>query len=549
VGTSPAATTPISPSSALDHLSPVPAFATVDGPPVLLAEGAVRRGSDPDGDVWRELADLDPGTLREDGYALRIREVDGRGEAVLAATDGLGLFRGRTTLEVLRGTGAPLPQLSIRDEPALAWRGTIEGFYGAPWSHADRLAHLRFAARNKLNSYSYAPKDDPYHRERWRDPYPADLLAQLGELVDAARELAVKFTYTIHPGLSMVCSSPEDRELLYRKAEQLWSIGVRSFALLFDDIPKTLQHEADIAAYGADERATGVAHGDVCRDFADRFLAPRGGDRLVMVPTDYAGTQESPYRAGLADTLPQDALVWWTGHDIVVGEVTREHIDAAARAFDRDLLLWDNFPVNDFDAKRLFLGPLVGRATELTGSRLVGISANPMVQASASQFALVTVADWAWNPSAYDPTGSARRALPAVAGSLAGALRPLVEACSVWPPDAARAPELASALPRALEGETEALAQLDAALTELAGLPEAVAGEAGPLVEELRPWLTAAASEAAVAREAVALLAERRPLDADARTRLTARAEVTHDVLGTMLGDFTRSALDRLPPR
>src|SRR3982751_6157123 len=44
--------------------------------------------------------------------------------------------------------------------PALPMRGTVEGFYGPPWTHADRLAHLEFSARVGLNIYVYAPKDD-----------------------------------------------------------------------------------------------------------------------------------------------------------------------------------------------------------------------------------------------------------------------------------------------------------------------------------------------------------------------------------------------------
>ena len=58
-------------------------------------------------------------------------------------------------------------------------RGTIEGFYGSPWTAEERLDQLAFYGRYKLNTYVYAPKDDPYHRDRWREPYPPDALAQL----------------------------------------------------------------------------------------------------------------------------------------------------------------------------------------------------------------------------------------------------------------------------------------------------------------------------------------------------------------------------------
>ena len=531
---------------------PQPVLVTLDessfeGPPDVL------RGTSPDSVAWRELGDLDLDTLAPEGYALRISAGERGPRAVLAARDDLGLFRARTTLAALQASGAgSLPAVTIRDEPALKWRGTIEGFYGPPWSHADRIEHLRFCGRMKLNSYAYAPKDDPYHRERWREPYPAAELALLAELVRVAAENGVRFTYTIAPGLSMTYSSPAELQALCAKADQLWGIGVRSFALLFDDIPQELQHEEDRAAFGTADGATGAAHGRVCAEFADRFLAPRGGDRLVMVPTEYAGMERSPYRNRLAETLPVNALVWWTGHDIVVGDVTREHIDAAAAAFDRDLLLWDNFPVNDFDVKRLFLGPLTGRTTDVAGSRLVGISANPMVQAWSSQFALASVADWAWNPAAYEPGASAERAIAAVAGPLAGALRPLIDAASAWPPSAPRSPWLAAELSGALDGDAVSLEPLHLALAELVRLPQDLAGEHTPLVDELRPWLAAAAREAAIARDLAELLRTRRAPSEEERASLLDRVDglagYPQDVLRALLGGFVRTALGAAVP-
>ena len=61
-------------------------------------------------------------------------------------------------------------EAKIEDEPTMTTRGSIEGFYGNPWSHQDRLNQIEFYGKSKLNTYIYAPKDDVYHREKWRDP-------------------------------------------------------------------------------------------------------------------------------------------------------------------------------------------------------------------------------------------------------------------------------------------------------------------------------------------------------------------------------------------
>jgi len=68
---------------------------------------------------------------------------------------------------------APTPaQDHHADRASFQYLGVIEGFYGPPWSHQDRLDILAFMEEVGLADYVYAPKDDPYHRARWRDPYP-----------------------------------------------------------------------------------------------------------------------------------------------------------------------------------------------------------------------------------------------------------------------------------------------------------------------------------------------------------------------------------------
>ena len=78
--------------------------------------------------------------------------------------------------------------------------------YGTPWSHEARLRQLRFYGENKLNTYIYGPKDDPFHSSpNWRKPYPAKEAARLAELVKVANENEVDFVWAIHPGLDIRC--------------------------------------------------------------------------------------------------------------------------------------------------------------------------------------------------------------------------------------------------------------------------------------------------------------------------------------------------------
>ena len=176
-------------------------------------------------------------------------------------------------------------------------------------------------------------------------------------------------------------------------------------------------------------------------------------------------------------------------------------------------MLWDNFPVNDFDRSRLFLGPMRGRTTDVAGSALVGICANPMVEAAPSRFALATVADWAWNPADYDPDDAARRALRLVAGADADDIAALVRACSSWPPSASQSAVLGELCDAALAGDEGANERLQASLTVLAEVGSGSGpGSGSPLRTALAPWAAAARDAARAALLACDLL---RRLDPD----------------------------------
>ena len=94
-----------------------------------------------------------------------------------------------------------LPLCSIKDYPDVLFRGTVEGFYGQPWSHADRIEQIRFYGRIKLNTYIYGPKDDPYHSSpNWRKPYPAEEAEHIKELAKEAAHNKVNFGLGHPPG-------------------------------------------------------------------------------------------------------------------------------------------------------------------------------------------------------------------------------------------------------------------------------------------------------------------------------------------------------------
>jgi len=290
-------------------------------------------------------------------------------------------------------------------------RGVIEGFYGPPWTHAERLDLIAFCGAEGFDTWVHAPKDDPFHRKRWREPYPGSELAQLVELVDACAAHGLDFAYAIAPGLDVGYDDPRELDTLVVKCDGLRSAGVRSFQLLWDDIERT--------------PGDAVAQAEFGNRFATAFL---DGAPLVVCPVGYAGVDRTPYRDAFGAALDESAIVYWTGPEVVSNTITRDDLDRAVDAFGHELLLWDNYPVNDFEPDKLFLGPLRGRDPALFEGRCAGLVANAMLQAVPSKLALATVADFLRDPAGYDPDASFGRARAAYGAEVADALRALPDA-------------------------------------------------------------------------------------------------------------------------
>jgi hyaluronoglucosaminidase len=453
-----------------------------------------------------------PADLPPEGYAVAAVSVQGGGGAVaLAGADASGAFYAAQTFRQLVHDGA-VAGVAIVDWPAMHHRGAIEGFYGPPWTTDERLDQLAFYGRFKLNTYVYAPKDDPYHRDQWRDLYPADRLADLGRLVEAAEANHVRFTFALSPGVSICYSDPADLAALTAKLDTLYAIGVRSFALALDDIDISQWNcPADADTYGAPSSgAAARAQVELANTVQQEFIAGRDGAQpLQVVPTEYRGTRDSEYRRAMRDQLDPAVEVMWTGSAVVPPEITVAHATAAGARFGRPLYLWDNTPVNDFPSAegRLILAPYAHREAGLSGS-LTGIVLNPMNQAAASKVQLIGAADFTWNDAAYDPDRAHLAAADELAGfdpATAQALLAFFDLENFTPtsvPDDPAAQPQAPALAAAFDtfrttwrsGDREAaLADLRPTAERLAGAPSLIrAGVVDPgFVSDCGPWLDA----------------------------------------------------------
>jgi hyaluronoglucosaminidase len=372
-------------------------------------------------------------------------------------------------------------------------RGAIEGYYGPPYSHGDRLWLVERMGSWGLNRYVYAPKDDPLHRAEWRTRYGADALRAFAELVERGAMAGVQVGFAISPGLSMQYSSAADVAALREKLLAFRQLGARFLSLALDDVPSRLIHPTDRAAFGSlAEAHVSVAHA------VREALGPEV--TLWLVPTDYVGVDPTDYLETLGEALDPAIEVGWTGRTVV--SPTIEAAEAARRAgtLRRRLLVWDNVPVADGPMRcMLHLGPYVGRDPELP-RHVSGLILNTMEHAHASAVALRAASDYLRDPTQYDAGRSWSAAVleigagaPAAFADFAAGHRYSATSPGDRDPELEAAVEAARGALRRDTGAAERLAVLRALLERRLAAPDAL--RAGlrdrDLLREIEPWLLA----------------------------------------------------------
>ena len=342
--------------------------------------------------------------------------VDKKGISIIGY-DSRGAFYGIQTLKQLLNSpiakeGA-LPYLKITDYPDLPLRGVVEGFYGAPWSQQVRLSLIDFYGKYKMNTYLYGPKDDPYHSSpNWRLPYPEDEANNIKKLVEASNRNKVDFVWAIHPGQDIKWNE-EDYGNLIHKFNLMYDLGVRSFAIFFDDI--------------SGEGTNPVKQTELLNRLNKEFVQEKKDvTPLIFCPTDYSKLWANPTPQGslsiFGETLDSSIQIFWTG-DVVCSDLTKETMDWVNSRIKRPAFYWWNYPVTDYVKNIVLQGPVYGLETTLTNKDLSGLVSNPMEHGEASKLALYGVADYSWNISDYNPIDNWERAFDVVAPEVKDAYR------------------------------------------------------------------------------------------------------------------------------
>ncbi len=339
------------------------------------------------GDVNNKFKRIDLKKVPNRAEAYYIKST--RNNISVIGRDAAGVYYGtRTLITILNSTMMPLGE--IIDYPDVPFRGVVEGFYGTPWDFEQRMRQIDFYGSNKLNTYIYGPKDDPYHSSpNWRKPYPEKEAARLKKLVKKASLNHVDFVWAIHPGKDIKWNE-KDRIALLQKFQNMYDLGVRSFAVFFDDI----------SGKGTDPSQ----QAELLNYINDKFVTVKNDvNPLIMCPTEYNKGWTNPddnYLDILGKKLDPSIQIMWTGNS-VIADIDEETMNWINTKIKRKAFIWWNYPVSDYVRDHILLGPVYGNEKTIAND-LSGFVSNPMEHAEASKIGIYGVADYSWNMSDYN---------------------------------------------------------------------------------------------------------------------------------------------------
>lgn len=287
--------------------------------------------------------------------------------------------------------------------------GLIEGFFGLPWSWADRRGAVTFLAPHGYLFYLYAPKADAFLRRRWQACWPEPELEELAGFARFCRTAGVRFGIGLSPFEIHLQAGRDWQGPLAHKLAEIDQLRPDDLALLFDDmkgdVPDLAERQAAIAAFAAERTSA---------------------RRILLCPSYYSddpildtafGTRPDHYLEALGRRLDPAIEVMWTGEEVCARQFTPGHLARVADQLRRKPFLWDNYPVNDGAnmSRHLHLRGFTGRPAAI-GGLIAAHGINLASQPVLSRIPALTLAESYATGAAYQYAAAFDRAARFVLG-------------------------------------------------------------------------------------------------------------------------------------
>ena len=359
----------------------------------------------------------------ETKYDAHFVDINSNGRVTILGEDDDAVYYGLATLDDAMETvaGQQLTCATIEDYANMQYRGIVEGFYGKVYSVEDILSLFEYMEDNKMNTFVYGPKGDPYHLGNWRDEYPTEITDEqrfygmmtqddMRTITAAAAENNISFAWSIHPamqnGINFTNRDSVEQGIddIMEKFSHMYDLGVRQFGVFVDDI------DTGVALRGSENQAYMMA--EIQRRLEDTYNGSENpADHVAgtyYVPSFYAlnfgssSQLETNLGAFREQNQDNNVIMMMTGSG-VWSPIRNSDLLKIQQYTGKKPVMWWNYPVNDNIDDQMLMNRLDSvYATDLDVTASLGVLSNPMNQAEASKVALYGVADYTWNTANFD---------------------------------------------------------------------------------------------------------------------------------------------------
>ena len=216
-------------------------------------------------------------------------------------------------------------------------RGIVEGFFGPLWSMAHRRRLFAFGAARGMNTYLYAPKDDPYHRKLWRQPYPKAKWPELRQLIRAAQRHQIDFVYGFHPARDCTLATTAPLPFSCAKRGAFTTLVCAPSPFCSTISRRGLSDPRDRRAFkNSLARAEGtwmakiIAAQPASWSAVEWWICPSYYSEDVLLERVF-GRFEPEFLETLAQYLPPTIACFWTGPSVVSKSITLAHVRRIAK--------------------------------------------------------------------------------------------------------------------------------------------------------------------------------------------------------------------------
>ena len=359
----------------------------------------------------------------ETKYDAHFVDINSNGRVTILGEDDDAVYYGLATLDDAMETvaGQQLTCATIEDYANMQYRGIVEGFYGKVYSVEDILSLFEYMEDNKMNTFVYGPKGDPYHLGNWRDEYPTEITDEqrfygmmtqddMRTITAAAAENNISFAWSIHPamqnGINFTNRDSVEQGIddIMEKFSHMYDLGVRQFGVFVDDI------DTGVALRGSENQAYMMA--ELQRRLEDKYNGSEDpADHVAgtyYVPSFYAlgfgssSQLETNLGAFREANQGNNVIMMMTGSG-VWSPIRNSDLLKIQQYTGKKPVMWWNYPVNDNIDDQMLMNRIDSvYATDLDVTASLGVLSNPMNQAEASKVALYGVADYTWNTANFD---------------------------------------------------------------------------------------------------------------------------------------------------